>query len=97
MLTNIKRTVEKEFQLNEIDMRCRVDVYAISMNKPTAFKVDLYLGEGAKVLSLRMSSEEPFNPKIISVVPIEPKKLGRYCDIINEAFLELESKLRQDF
>ncbi len=90
MINTIKKIIDKEFAANEIDIAAKVNEYAWQGGKVSSYQVTLHYSGSRKVLTILMNSERPFKPKIMPANYIEPHKMFRLCEIIQEAFNELE-------
>ncbi|MCU4165274.1 hypothetical protein [Carboxylicivirga caseinilyticus] len=93
----INKTIINEFKANSIDMRCRIEDYAVVGNKPMTYKIDLFLGDGGRFISIRIYTLPPFEPVIMTINPMELKKITRYFNILEEAFNEIERKAPEEF
>jgi len=92
----IKAVIEKEFKSNEIDMKARVNQYAWQFDKVTTYQIILLYSGSRRVLDIFMNAERPYVPKLKPSNPIEPHKMIRLCEIIMEAFKELERLSEQE-
>lgn len=95
-METIKRVLDKEFAANGIDIRARVREYAWQHNKVTNYEVDLLYKGSQLVMTLRMYAQRPFQPKLKPFNFMEPHKMIRLCEVIREAYLELERLSEQD-
>ncbi len=93
MNTKIKTTLDKEFKSNDMDIQAKVVEYACQNNMPTAYEIMLLYSGSRCVMKILCNAQYPFKQKVLPVNFIEPHKLIRLCEIIQEAFKELERSI----
>ena len=92
MQHQIKQVIDKEFAANEIPIVARVDERAWQGNQVTDYQIKLYIKDSKQVLTAICHAHRPFNLKITNFIAMEPHRLIRLCDILQEAVKELERK-----
>jgi len=93
MQHQIKTIIDKEFAANEVPIVARVEPSAWQFDKPTNFRIKLLIEKGGRqVLTAQCYAQRPFELKVINIIPMKPHRLIRLCDILQEAFKELERK-----
>ncbi len=95
MITRIKIAINKEFRSNGMDIQAKVVEYAWQNNIPTAYEIMLLYAGSRSVMKVLCNAQYPFVPKVLPVNFIEPHKLIRLCEIIQEAFKELERDVNE--
>ncbi len=95
MITKIKTAIDKEFKANEMDIQAKVVEYAWQNNIPMPYEVMLLYSGSRSVVKILCNAQYPFKPKVLPVNFIEPHKLIRLCEIVQEAFKELERVERE--
>ncbi len=95
MIQKIKLTIDKEFKTNAINIQAKVFEYAMQNNKPTMYEILLLYAGARQVMKIYCNAQYPFTPKVLPINPIEPHKLIKLCEIIQEAFKELERGLTE--
>ena len=88
----IKQVIDKEFVANEIPIVARVDERAWQGKQVIDYQIKLYIKDSKQVLTAICHAQRPFNLKITDIIAMEPHRLIRLCDILQEAVKELERK-----
>ena len=92
----IKKVLDAEFAANQMEVTARVEPKVWQFDKPTDYSAKLLFRGGQVFMDVICKAQRPYTPKIKPVNPIEPHKLIRLCEIIQEAFKELERKTSVD-
>ncbi|MBK3516695.1 hypothetical protein [Carboxylicivirga marina] len=91
----LQKTIDQEFAANSMEVTCRVDPYIHHYNTVTDYRIKLLFRGGQVFMEIMCKAQRPFTPKIKPVSPIEPHKLIKLCEVIQEAFKELERKTEE--
>ncbi len=94
MVTNIKSSIDKEFKANDIDIQAKIIEYAWQNNAVSMYEIILLYAGARQVMKIYCNAQYPFKPKVLPVNSIEPHKLIRLCEIVMEAFNEVERNLK---
>ena len=92
----IKKIIDAEFAANSMEVTARVEPRAWEFEKVTDYSIKLLYRGGQIFMTVFCRAQQPFTPKVNPTVPVEPHKLIRLCEIIQEAFKELERKTKVD-
>ena len=92
MLHTIKKVIDAEFAANEIEVSCRVNTHIEQFGKPQTYRIQFMYRGGLVIMDAYCNAQRPFVPKLKPINPIEPHKLIKLCEIVQEAFKELERK-----
>ncbi len=92
MQHTIKKVIDAEFAANSMEISCRVNTHIEQFGKPTDCRVQFMYRGGLVIMEVYCKAQRPFVPKIKPINPIEPHKLIKLCEIVQEAFKELERK-----
>ncbi|MBR8535422.1 hypothetical protein KDU71_07605 [Carboxylicivirga sediminis] len=92
MQHTIKKVIDAEFAANSMEVTCKVEPYIWQHNIPTDYRTKLLFRGGQIFMEIICKAQRPFVPKMKPNAPIEPHKLIKLCEIVQEAFKELERK-----
>ncbi|WP_289054191.1 hypothetical protein [Carboxylicivirga marina] len=86
----IKKIIDQEFAANSMEVICRVDERAWQFDKVTDYRIRLLFRGSQPFMEIYCAAHRPFKPKMKPNNPVEPIKLLKLCEIIEEAFKEIE-------
>jgi hypothetical protein len=88
----IKRIIDNEFAANGMEVTCRVEPKAWQFDQVTDYQIRLLFRGGQSFMTVFCRAQRPYVPKLYATGAIEPHKMIKLCEIIMEAFKELERK-----
>jgi hypothetical protein len=95
MIATIKQAIEKEFKANGIELTARVKEYSYQANRVLNYQIELLYGDSRNFMRIFCNASAPFQPKVLPISFIEPHKMIKLCEIIMEAFKNLDQSQSQ--